>query len=148
MTTGQWDNPGRTERDEHHRPGERPAPEWCVERRYLVGRLPGAFADEYEGRAAAVAAFRYELLAAESRVSGRHPYSPHDTSRRLAVVGPAVHRRAPGDFPDTRLYIAVDDDAEDPLLHGDVAVRAVLGADYDLLLPINARTLTLALLES
>jgi hypothetical protein len=49
----------------------------------------------------------------------------------LQVVGPDVHERVGDD--DALLDIPPRDDRDDPILRGDVALRAVLGDDYDLL---------------
>lgn len=122
-TGGTWANPGRGERDEHHRPGDRPEPEWSVEQEYVVRKFPGRFADKYGDRSRAVAAFRYELLAAESRIGNREPYSPWDTGRRLVVVhAPAVllppSQSDPLPSPADALRAVLHPDDFDLIVHG------------------------------
>jgi hypothetical protein len=127
-TTGSWDNPGRTGRGviEHFTGGGRPKPVWFLEQRYYVGRSPAARSDICVGRAQALHGFDARLADTD-----QPPYSPWDVTRRLVVVGPDLHERHGDD--DAQLYIPPADDVDDPLLHWNVALREVLGDDYDLI---------------
>lgn len=101
-----------------------PRPVW-----FLVEReRHNSMAFTRDSRARALADFADTLTEAAESGEG---YSPWESGRALQVVGPDVHERTGDD--DALLDIPPRDDRDDPILRGDVALRAVLGDDYDLL---------------
>lgn len=104
-----------------HSADEKPRPVW-----FIVERDHGSTAAFSRGnRVHALEDFAEWLDATAAQGEG---FTPYERGRRLSVIGPKnIHTRAAGD--DAQLYIQPDDDAEDPLLYGDVALRAVLTDD-------------------